>query len=114
MVMCRGENWWASLPSPSGSGTGYGRPVLIIQSDHFTASKIRTIIVAVITSNVELVRAPENVLLPPRLSGLRRKSVVNVSQLITADKSFLTDKVRLLPQKVLGKVESGLRLVLAL
>lgn len=87
--MQRGEVWWASLPEPSGSGPGYRRPLLIISANSFNVSRIATVIAAVITSNVRLADAPGNVRLPVRGTGLSKPSVVNVSQIITLDKTFL-------------------------
>jgi mRNA interferase MazF len=112
--MRRGEVWWASLPEPEGSGPGYRRPVLIVQADEFNSSRIQTVVVVVITSNLSLTMAPGNVTLKPRVSGLPRESVVNVSQVITVDKLFLTERVKLLDAHTLGLVDEGLRLVFAL
>jgi mRNA interferase MazF len=114
MVVRRGEIWWASLPKPRGSEPGFPRPVLIIQSNDFNRSRIKTVIAAVITSNTRLARAPGNVLLSPEASGLPKESVVNVSQLITVDEAFLRERVSTLAQPELAKVEAGLRLVLSL
>ncbi len=61
--MLRGEIWWATLPRPVGSEPGYRRPVLIIQANDFTASRIATVIVVVITSNTKLAQTPSNALL---------------------------------------------------
>jgi mRNA interferase MazF len=110
--MQRGEVWWASLPEPSGSGPGYRRPVLILQADDFNRSRLSTVIVAVITSNVALAQAPGNVLVRARRAGLPRDSVVNVSQLLTVDKRLLTEKVRVLDSESMAEVSEGLRLVL--
>ncbi len=112
--MKRGEIWWAALPKPSASEPGYKRPLLIVQSDDFNRSKIQTVITVVITTNLRLASAPGNVLLPRKISGLPRKSVVNVSQLITVDKSFLTKKAGDLPLEMLQEIEAGIRLVLSL
>jgi mRNA interferase MazF len=114
MVIKRGEIWWAALPEPSGSGPGHKRPVLIIQSDEFNKSKINTIIAAVITSNIRLAAAPGNVLLTPQKSKLPKKSVVNVSQIITIDKSFLSEKVHTLSNEIIAQVDEGLKIVLKL
>jgi mRNA interferase MazF len=114
MVVRRGEIWWASLPDPVGSGPGYRRPVLIVQSNEFNQSAIRTIICAVITSNMRLADAPGNVRLSRKASGLSKESVVNVSQLITVDKSLLTERVGRLSPSALDEVAAGVRLVLAL
>ena len=112
--MTRGEIWWADLPEPRGSEPVFRRPVLIIQADSFNRSGIRTVIVAVISSNLRLVDAPGNVLLPAVATGLPRDSVVNVSQLLTLDRSFLTELVDKLSGRLLTDVETGLLLVLAL
>lgn len=110
----RGEVWWASLPEPSGSGPGMRRPVLVIQSNPFNESRIATMIVAVVTSNLNLADAPGNVRISKSESGLSKPSVVNVSQLLTIDRSFLTGRVKTLPGQVMIRVTEGLRLVLAL
>jgi mRNA interferase MazF len=112
--MQRGEIWWASLPEPTGSGPGYRRPVLVIQADDFNRSRIATVIVLVVTSNVKLALAPGNVLLSRRATGLPQDSVANVSQLITIDKWLLTEQAGILPPGLLRQIEDGLRLVLAL
>jgi mRNA interferase MazF len=112
--MKRGEIWWASLPAPTGSGPGYRRPVLVVQSDPFNASRIATVIVAVVTSNLALAEAPGNVHVSRAESGLSKASVVNVSQLLTLDRKLLTQRVRALPAKTLRAVDEGFRLVLGL
>ena len=112
--MQRGEIWWASLPAPKGSGPRRRRPVLIVQSDAFNASRIQTAIAVVITSNLELSAAPGNVLLRRRDSGLSKDSVVNVSQVVTLDKAFLTERAGRVPKRHAGAIDEGLRLVLGL
>ena len=112
--MKRGEIWWASLPAPQGSGPGYRRPVLVIQSDAFNRSRIGTVLALAITSNLRLAAAPGNVELPRRGTGLARKSVINVSQIVTLDKRFLSDRSGRVPDAVLARVDHGLRLVLDL
>jgi mRNA interferase MazF len=112
--MRRGEIWWASLPAPVGSGPGYRRPVLIVQSDEFNRSAIRTVVCAAITSNLRLGDAPGNVRLGRKTSKLAKDSVVNVSQLITVDKSLFTERIGRIPAEMMREAERGLRLVLAL
>lgn len=114
MVTRRGEIWWASLGDPLGSGPGFRRPVLIVQSNEFNESAIRTVVCAVVTSNLRLAAAPGNVRLRRKASGLPRDSVVNVSQLVTVDKRLLTARVGRLSAEALQSVDSGVRLVLAL
>ncbi len=112
--MYRGEIWWANLPEPVGSEPGYRRPVLIIQDDTFNQSRISTVIVVILTSNIQLAEAPGNVLLPCKATGLRKDSVANVSQILTVDKTFLVERVGSLPKDLLEEVDEGLRAILYL
>ncbi len=114
MVIRRGEIWWASLGEPRGSAPGYRRPVLVIQSDAFNRSSIGTVAVAAITSNLHLGAAPGNVRLTARQSKLPKPSVVNVSQVLTVDRRFLTERVGRLRGELLAEVDAGLRLALSL
>ncbi|MDX2300223.1 MAG: type II toxin-antitoxin system PemK/MazF family toxin [Xanthomonadaceae bacterium] len=112
--MRRGDVWWASLDEPVGSGPGLRRPVLVVQSNPFNLSRISTVVVLVISSNLALAEAPGNVRLSKSDSGLPKPSVVNVSQILTLDRGLLTDRVRALPGRVMERVNSGLHLVLGL
>ena len=102
----RGEIWWANLPEP--------RPVLVVQVDSFNRSRIQTVIVAVITTNVDLGGAPGNLVLRAEETGLPRDSVLNVSQLLTLDRGFLTEKAGTLSSRLQHAVDKGLRTVLQL
>ena len=112
--MQRGEIWWASLPDAEGSMPGYRRPVLIVQADSFNVSKINTVIVLALTSNLRLAEAPGNVLIKAAQSQLPRDSVINVSQILTIDKDFLTDRVAAISSRIMNRVADGMRLVLSL
>ena len=112
--MRRGEIWWASLQNPQGSGPGYRRPVVIVQSDSFNESRINTVIVAIITSNLNLAAAPGNVMIEQRVSMLSNDSIVNVSQVLTIDRSLLTEVVSKLPDRIMDTLDDGLRLVMNL
>ncbi len=112
--MRRGEIWWADLPIPNGSEPGYRRPVLIVSSDSYNRSAIRTVIAVAVTSNLQLADAPGNVRLNRRQSGLIKPSVVNVSQLLTLDKRSLTERVKAIPHAVMGDIDAGLLRVLDL
>lgn len=114
VVPRRGEVWWASLRPPRGSEPGYRRPVLVVQSDSFNASAIQTVLVAAISSNLELAQAPGNVRLSKVAAGLKKTSVVNVSQVLTLDKRLLEKRVGSLGSTQMNAVAEGLRLVLAL
>jgi mRNA interferase MazF len=112
--MKRGEVWWATLPAPAGSGPGFHRPVLIIQANPFNQSRIATVVVVVITSNLALAEAPGNVRVGKADSGLEKPSVVNVSQLFTVDRALLAERVRTLAAEAMQRVDDGLRLALGL
>ncbi len=114
MVVRRGDIWWASLPTPRGSEPGYRRPVLVIQSEDFNRSRIGTVIVVVITTNMALADAPGNALLPRHDTRLRKDAVANVSQILTIDRTFFLQRVATLPIRLFARVETGLRLVLSL
>lgn len=112
--MKRGEVWWADLGEPVGSGPGYRHPVVVISTDTFNDSRISTAIVTVITSNLRLAVAPGNVRVAARETGLRKESVVNVSQVLTVDKGVLMERIGHLPGDRLAEIEAGLREVMGL
>ena len=112
--MRRGEIWWASLPEPTGSGAGFRRPLLIVSANSFNDSGISTVVAAVVTSNLRLADAPGNVRLPVKGTGLAKVSVANVSQIITVDKTFLTERIGKLNPRLLAEVDAGLRIVLSI
>lgn len=112
--MRRGEIWWASLATPQGSSPGFRRPIVIIQSNDFNESRINTVVAVVITSNLAVADAPGNIRIPARSSGLKKASVVNVSQIITVDKSYLTERAGKLNEKHMKAVAEGLQLLLAI
>ena len=114
MVIERGEVWWADLGEPAGFEPGYRRPVVIVQSDAFNRSRLRTVIAVVLMTNIRLVEAPGNVLLPAKVTGLPKDSVANVSQVITVDRDFLLERAGRIRGQLLQDVDKGLRLVLAL
>jgi mRNA interferase MazF len=114
VVVERGQIWWADLGEPDGSEPGFRRPLLIVQNDAFNRSRLRTTLAVVLTSNLRLLDAPGNVLLSAKASGLPRDSVANVSQVITIDRDFLTERAGSIRGALLGDVDAGLRLVLDL
>ena len=110
--MIKGEIWWANLPPyPYGSEPGKRRPVLIIQNDVINRSNIRTIICAVITSNTNQAQVPGNILLEKSISGLDKTSVVNFSQIITADKTRFIEQVSMLPKNYIAKINESVRYI---
>ena len=109
-----GEIWWASLPAPRSSEPGYRRPIVVVQSDQFNESRISTVIVAILTSNLRLAAAPGNIQLHRHETGLPRDSVLNLSQVLTVDKSFLTERVGILSVQNMAAMDAGLKLVMGL
>ncbi|MEW6775116.1 MAG: type II toxin-antitoxin system PemK/MazF family toxin [Bdellovibrionota bacterium] len=112
--MKRGEVWWANLPSPSGSEPGYPRPVVILQADDLNQSKIQTVIVAILTTRTRLGAAPGNVSLPRGTGGLSSESVINLSQVATIDRRWLRERLGMLSQDYLIRINAGLQLILGL
>ncbi len=114
MVVERGELWWADLGEPTGAEPGYRRPVIIVQSDAFNRSRIDTTVALIITSNLQLLDAPGNVLIRAKESGLPKDSVANVTQLATVDRAMLTERVGRMPRRLMARIDDGFRLVLSL
>jgi len=112
VVISQGEVWWADVPNPTGSGPGFRRPVVVVQGESFNRSQIHTVVCIPLTSNVKWANAPGNVLLLSRLTGLPRDSVANVSQIVTLDRTLLTDRIARLPRAQLGLILSGIDIVL--
>ena len=110
----RGEIHWADLGAASGSRPAKRRPVLVVQSDPYNRSRLATVLAAVITSNTALATMPGNVFLPAAAAELPRDSVVNVTALVTLNKTDLTDRVGELPLSLMQDVDRGLRRALAL
>ena len=105
----RGQIWWVDFAEARGSEPGYRHPVLVLQRDEVNASRISTVVVCVLTSNVALAKAPGNTLLPRRTTGLRRDSVANASQIATVNKSDLDEMIGTLPRSLLDAVDQALR-----
>lgn len=110
----RGSICWADLGEAHGSRPAKRRPVLVIQSDPFNASRLSTIIAAVITSNTALATIPGNVFMPAAVSGLPKDSVVNVTALVTLNEADLESPACHLPESLMTDVSRGLRCVLGL
>lgn len=110
----RGDIWWTDLPVPIGSGPGYRRPAVIISADRFNRSRIRTVVVAIVSSNVARARAAGNVLIKKSRDGLRQDSVVNITSLFTIDRALLLERCAVLTAEQMKAVDEGLRLSLDL
>jgi mRNA interferase MazF len=114
VVIRRGGVYWVDLGPAAGGRPAKRRPVLVIQANHYNASRLATVVAAVITSNTALATMPGNVFLPAVATGLPKDSVVNVTALVTLDKAELDGPVGQAPDELMSKVDRGLRRVLAL
>jgi mRNA interferase MazF len=112
--MMRGEIRWAEFGMPYGSEAGYNRPVLVVQDDAFNESRIRTIIVLPLTTNLHLADAPENVLIRKKEAKLKNDSVVIVAQFYAIDRSRLKEKISKISKGTMEKIEVGMNLVLGI
>jgi mRNA interferase MazF len=111
VAIAQGEIWWADLAEPVGSEPGYRRPVIIVQGDPLNRSRIATVVVVPLTSNMKWAEAPGNVSLTSELTGLSKDSVANVSQIVTLDRIALTERVSKLPQNKMDLILSGIDIV---
>lgn len=112
MVVSRGDVCWASLPDPRGSAPGFRRPVVVVQGDAFNQSRIATVVVVPLTSNLRWAAAPGNVMLAARRTGLPRDSVANVSQIVAIDRDVLTERTGHLAEDELALILAGIDTVL--
>jgi len=112
MVISQGEVWWADLDEPTGSGPGFRRPVVVVQADAINRSQIGTVVCIPLTSNLKWSKAPGNVLLKARLTGLPKDSVANVSLIVALSKGQLAQRCGKLPKRQLQAVLTGIDVVL--
>ncbi len=112
--MQRGELWWADLGLPRGSAPALRRPVLIVSADHYNRSNLRTVTVAIVTSNRQLAALPGNVAIPADVAQLDADSVLNVTQIATIDRGALEERIGALPEWLMAQVNAGLARALAL
>lgn len=112
--MRRGEIWWAALDMPRGSEPGYRRPVVIVSSNRFNESALRTVATIPVTSNLARASVIGNVRLPSRGTGLARNSVALAVQVGSTDKRLLFDRIGRVPDTIMSDIDDALRIVLAL
>jgi mRNA interferase MazF len=111
-VIRQGEVFWVDFGEPEGSGPGYRRPAVVVQNNVFNASRIRTVVVCALTTNLQRTEAPGNVLLVPGEADLREQSVVNVSQVFTVNKRDLIEKIGSLSNERVREILDGINLLL--
>ena len=113
MVINQGDIYWIELDEPEGSEPGFKHPHVIVQNNLFNQSKIKTVMVCPLTTNLKRAIAPGNVLLDQRESNLSKESVVNVSQVFTIDKTQLDEYVGTISSKRMADILKGINLVLS-
>ncbi len=111
MVIRQGDVYWVDLGNPIGSAAGYLHPYVVIQNNVFNDSRINTVIACALTSNLRRADAPGNVLLNDGEANLIKRSVVNVSQLFTVDKSQLDGFIGTLPARRVRQILDGIKLL---
>lgn len=111
MVINQGDVYWIDLDEPSGSGPGLRHPHVVVQNDLFNHSRLATVVVCLLTTNLRLASAPGNVLLNMGEANLSRQSVVNVTQLYTVDKADLIEWIGVLSENRVRQIVAGIRLL---
>ncbi len=112
MVVAQGDILWAALPDPTGSGPGFRRPVVVVQGDALNATRLATVVIVPLTSNMRWASAPGNIMLRARRTGLPKDSVANVSQIAAIDKSLLEEHVGRVPGGELLLLFAGIDILL--
>ena len=112
--MRRGEVWWVDFGVPCGSEPGYRRPAVVVQADFLNKSEIGTVLLVPLTRTLEWATVSGNVSCPPRDTGLKHRSVANVSQLAVADRRRFQEKAGRLPGALMARLDEGLKLVLGM
>src|SRR5258706_15497442 len=105
----RGEVWWTSLPAPIGR-----RPAVVVQSNDFNDSRLSTVVVILLTSNLARADDLGNVRIPRNAGGLPDPSAANVTQVYTVYKAHLAERIGMLPSVLMQRIDSGIKFVLAL
>ena len=111
MVIKQGEVFLINFGEPSGSEPGYRHPHVVIQNNVFNRSRLSTVVVCALTSNLKRAKAPGNVLLEKDEANLPKQSVVNISQIFTVNKSDLVEKIGSLSRKRIHQILEGIQLL---
>ena len=112
MSIRQGDVFWVDFGEPGGSGPGFRHPYVVLQNNVFNASRLNTVVLCALTSNVERAKAPGNVLLRKGEGNLPKDSVVNITQIVTIDKSDLVEKIGSLSPRRINQIVEGVELLL--
>jgi mRNA interferase MazF len=108
----QGDIFWIDFAEPKGSAPGYRHPCVVIQNNVFNESKIASVVVCALTSNLKRVKAPGNVLIRKGEGNITKDSVVNISQIATVDKTDLVEKIGSLPTLKIADIIDGVKLLI--
>ncbi len=111
MVINQGDVFWVDLGDPTGSAPGYQHPHVVIQNNLFNQSRINTVMVCALTSNLKRAQAPGNLLLDAKEADLPKRSVVVVSQIFTVDKTQLAEHIGTLSRRRVRQILDGIKLL---
>ena len=111
MVISQGDIFWIELDEPAGSEPGYSHPHVVVQNNVFNRSKINTVVVCALTSNLKRAGAPGNVLLEKGEANLSKQSVVVVSNIFTVDRTQLGEHIGRLSKKRVRQILDGIKLI---
>ncbi len=112
MEIKQGDIFWFDAGEPRGSAPGFVRPVVVIQNDVFNQSPIGTVLACVLTTNLRRAKAPGNVLLNENEADLSRQSVIVVSQVLTIDKTELSEKIGTVSKSRIDEIVDGIKLLI--
>lgn len=112
MNIRQGDIFWIDFGVPKGSEPGYRHPYLVVQNNIFNKSRISTVVVCALTSNVKRAKAPGNVLIKKGEGNLKKDSVVNISQVVTVNKTDLCKKIGSLSLERIKQAVEGIELLI--
>lgn len=112
MNIKQGEIYWIELGDPDGAEPGYRHPHIVLQNNVFNLSRINTVVVCALTSNLRRAVVPGNVLLNKGEAGLKKDSVVNISQVVTVNKTDLIERIGVLSAARIKQIVAGLQLLI--
>jgi mRNA interferase MazF len=113
VVINQGDVFWVDLGVPSGSEPAYRHPHLVVQNNVFNKSRINTVVVCSLTSNLQRAKSPGNVLLEKGEANLPKASVVNITQIFTVNKEDLVEKIGTVSDERMAQVLDGIELLVA-
>jgi mRNA interferase MazF len=105
----RGDVFWVRPHDPRGPAPGYAHPHVVVQDDVFNRSRITTVVVCALTSNLRRAKEPGNVLLDAGEGDLPKRSVVVVSQISSVPKARLGERIGALSDARVDEILVGLR-----